>query len=451
VRWTVVALIALALAPSLAAANGRPPLTNGVYFRPGDARAIYLRSTAGLLISRDDGCSFRWVCERAIGYGGAFDPKYAVARDGTIFAATFEGLRVSRDGGCTWETATARTPRTDRGRIAELWIDAIDIDPNGHVWVATAESAGPNNVYRSTDGGVTFAPRGLPSTTVWWKSVEVAPSDPRRVYVTGYQVAGTPAARLYRSDDAGGRWTERPLGGGMRYGQTPIVVIGAVDPAQPNTLLLISIEANPPSGDRLYRSTDGGATFAEVLVTTDRLRDVLYAQDGTVYAATLGGGAFRSTDGGATFAPLASPPQLGCLGQRSDGALFGCGANWQPDEKALARTADATRWTEVFQFGELAGTLACAPGTTTHDLCEPRWPAMKQLFGATGPREVCPAVPAERPAPAASPASPASPATTKSGGCCDAGGGPLGAATLAGVLALARRRRTRGLSGATRW
>ena len=92
-------LIALVLASGIAHANGRPPLTNGVFFKSGDPHSQYVRTTFGLLISHDDGTTFNWVCEQNIGYGGVFDPKYAIATDGTIFATTFTGLRVSRDGG----------------------------------------------------------------------------------------------------------------------------------------------------------------------------------------------------------------------------------------------------------------------------------------------------------------------------------------------------------------
>ncbi|MDQ3369543.1 MAG: glycoside hydrolase, partial [Myxococcota bacterium] len=366
----------LAIAPPHAAADSRPPLTTGIAFRPADPRSIYVRTTFGLLISHDDGCSFRWVCERAIGYTGDFDPKYAIAADGTIFATTFEGLRVSRDGGCTWVTATAER-RAGAGSIATLWIDAIDLAPNGHVWVATAESAAPNNVYRSTDGGLTFAPRGLHSPTVWWKSVKVAPSDPRRVYVTGYQVAGTPMARLQRSDDAGGTWREQPLTSSppMKLGSTPLVLVNAIAPTDPDTLLVTSLGANPPGGDVLYRSTDGGTSFTEVFASTDRIRDVIHAADGSVYVATLGGGSAHSRDGGATFTPLAGAPQLGCLGQRSDGALLGCAANWQPDFQAVTRAVGPGRWQPLLTFAALAGPVQCAAGTTTHDRCDPLWPA----------------------------------------------------------------------------
>ena len=410
-----------------ASANGRPPLTNGVFFRPGDTQSIYVRSTFGLLVSHDDGCSFRWVCERAIGYGGEFDPKYAIATDGTIFATTFTGLKMTRDG-CTWTMAPVGP--------GEVWVDAIDIGPNGDVWVATAESAAPNNVYRSTDNGASFAARGMLSPQVWWKSVKVAPSDAQVVYVAGYQVAGAPTARLYRSANAGEDWTERPLFGEqrdpptMKFGATPIVLVAAIDPKDPNTLLLTSIEANPPKGDRLYRSTDAGVTFTQVLATNDKIRDVFYAADGSVYVATLGSGTYHSTNRGADFTPLQGPPQLGCLGQRSDGALVGCGANWEPDFKAVARTTDGAQWQKVFRFVELAGPLQCPAGTTVGDLCEPMWPSLKELFGATGPG-MCPAAPDGPP-----------PKKPSGGGCCDAGdSSPSGFLVL--IVALVLRRRYR--------
>src|SRR4051812_33052564 len=177
------------LVPVAALANGRAPATNGIHFQPGDDHALYVATTFGLLISHDDGCSFRWVCEENMGYGGTFDPRYRIARDGTIFATTFNGLRVSRDGGCTFTTATAEAAPGDPGAIAGAWISAIDIAPTGDVWVTTTND-GPNDVYRSTDNGATFAPSGLASSTILWKSIAVAPSRAARIYATGYQVGG---------------------------------------------------------------------------------------------------------------------------------------------------------------------------------------------------------------------------------------------------------------------
>jgi photosystem II stability/assembly factor-like uncharacterized protein len=377
--------------PAAALANGRPPVTNAVQFRPGDHDSLYVSTTFGLLVSSDDGDSFRWLCERNIGYG-AFEPKYRIAADGAIFATTYRGLRVSRDGGCSFATATETAASDDPGRIADRWIDAIDIGPTGDVWVATADSGRPNNVYRSTDNGVTFAPRGMLSQAIWWKSVVVAPSRARRVYLTGYQVAGAlpdgstaqPTAHVAISDDAGARWAESPLAG-VAFGMTPVVHVVAVDRTSPDTVFLSSRGSAPPSGDRLYRSTDGGMTWSEVLMTATAIVDVAVASTGELLIATFGGTAYQSTARGAAFSELRGSPQLRCLGARDDGAIYGCGANWEPDHMAVARSTDGKTWHKVFRFVELAGPVDCPADTSESAICGAQWPAVKLQFGATGP------------------------------------------------------------------
>ena len=446
VRCVVLASLLLG---GVAFANGRPPLTNGVTFRPGDARGVYLRTTFGLLISHDD-CSYRWVCEQNIGYAGMFDPKYAVATDGTIFATTYAGLRVSRDNGCSFTTATAGQPVGTPGRIADAWIDNIDLGPTGEIWVTTADSGKPNDVYSSTDNGATFTSRNRNSPTVWWKSVKVAPSDPTRIYITGYEVASTspdggapvPRAHLSRSDDGGDHWQESPLTG-VELGPTATSYVVAVHPSDANTLYYLSEAATPPSGDKLYRSTDGGATLQLVLSSPNKIKDVLVADATHVLVGLGGAGSFESTDGGATFTPLGNwqdpesrPPQLNCLGKRGD-ALFGCGANWVPDYKALARSTDGATWQKSFRFVEIAGTLDCPAGTPERDLCEPLWSGsggLQQQFGTTGPQ--C----TGSGNPIVADATP--PVPKSSGGCCDAGTAAAAASIpLVGVVVFALRRK----------
>jgi hypothetical protein len=443
-------VMAALLGPAVALASGRPPLTNGVHFRPGDP-SLYVATTFGLLISHDDGCSFRWICEQNLGYGGTFDPKYRIAADGTIFATTFSGLRVSRDGGCSFTTATSDQPVNAAGRIAETWIDAIDIGPTGEVWVATADSGRPNNLYRSTDNGRSFEPRGLLSQAIWWKSIAIAPSRAPRIYATGYQVAGTrpgggqmpPTAHFEISDDDGAHWIASPLAG-VRFGSTPLVYAVGVDHKDPGVVFMASAGANPPSGDRLYRSTDGGMAWTEVLATTGPIRDLAIGHASTILVATLGGGSFQSSDGGAAFTPMAHAPQLACVGQRADGEIYGCGANWQPDNQAITKSTDGTTWDKVFRFVELAGPVECPAGTPQHDTCGGQWPALQQQFGATGPPAACPAPPPPDHAPAP-PVPDRAPLRKKPGGCCDAGrasAGELGTmGLLAAVCAHALRRR----------
>jgi hypothetical protein len=182
-----------------------------------------------------------------------------------------------------------------------------------------------------------------------------------------------------------------------------------------------------PAGDRLYRSSDGGTSWTDVLSTASPIVDLAVEQSGKVLVATLASGSFESTDHGASFSAMTGAPQLACVGQRSDGTVFGCGANWEPDFKAVARSSDGTSWNKVFRFVELAGPLDCPAGSAEHDVCGGQWPALQQQFGANGPiADVTP--------------------PPRRSGCCDAGASAdqLGAlATLAALCGTVLRRRRR--------
>jgi hypothetical protein len=419
-----------------AGANGRNPHTVGIYFTPGDDQSLYVATTFGLVKSTDGGCTFDWMCEQSIGYGGTWDPQYEIGSDGTIFATTFEGLRISRDGGCTFETAAGTNG---------LWIDALTIGPTGQIWIGTAETAGINDVFVSTNNGMTFEPRGMQSPEIWWKSVKVAPSNPARVYITGYKVADTPAAYFYRSTNGGADWTPSPLAN-ITYGGTPVLRVKAVDPINPDIVFMTSELSNAAAaGDRLYRSTDGGVTWTEVLQTTATVHDVVIRDAAHVIVATqvktatslVGGTTYTSTDGGLTFAEMTGVPELACLTQSSSGALFGCGANWDPDFKAIARSTDGgASWEKVWRFSEMNDAVQCSDGTVQHDTCDVMlWDCptcgtdLKRQFTAKGPScgaGASDAVPPKKP-----------------GGCCGAGD-PLGAVWALIVLGpLVRRRRAR--------
>lgn len=436
-RLGLVALAAV-LGAGVAHANGRFPQSVSVTFRPGNTSDLYLGTTFGFLISHDDG-HFAWLCEKNIGYEGTFDPKYRVAADGTIYATTFRGLRVSRDGGCSFTTATADLPASDPGYIADIWVDAIDVAATGEVWVATAESARENNVFHSTDGGRTFAPTDNRSMQIWWRSIAVARSDARRVYVTGYQVAATaddggpipPAVHLRRTTDGGATWVELPVAG-FALGGAPLILVEAVSPTDPDVLFVRSVRAALPAKDKLYRSTDGGQSFTEVLTTDDAIRGVVVRASGEVLVATQMAGVFHSTDGGATFTPFTTPPQAACLGDRGD-ALFACGANWDPDLFALGRSPDGQAWTKVFRFVEMVGPLACPAGTPQHDQCEAlEWPAIREQFGIKPPVD-------------AGVDAPGGHGGGGGDGCCDGGGAAAPVLVIGGAAAalLLRRRRKR--------
>lgn len=433
-----VALALVAVAPR-AEANGRFPSSISVALRPGNEGDVYFGVTFGFILTHDDGAHWYWMCEDSIGYAGTWDPKYAIAPDGTIYATTPNALRVSTDGGCTFTTAT----EGNGDDLVGIWVDAIDVAPDGTVWLGTAESGLPNAVYRSTDRGVTVEKRGLETKTAWWKSLEIARSMPQRIYVSGYQVAPTVEVFLYRTDDAGASWTPLPTTG-ITLASSPLVLFEGVDPADPDIVYVRSVGAIAPVGDILYRSADAGQTWTPVLEVAGGIDAFTIRSDGDVVVGNVPaqedtpGCTYRSTDRGVTFGACESGPRMACLGERSDGVLFACGDNWEPDFFALGRSSDAQAWSKTLRFHELAGPLACPAGTVQHDQCEVRvWPAIAEQLGVTGPVDGAPVD--------------ADPGVEGGGGggCCDAGGGAAAAATIllavlvGGLLVWRGRRRKR--------
>jgi hypothetical protein len=176
-------------------------------------------------------------------------------------------------------------------------------------------------------------------------------------------------------------------------------------------------------GDLLYRTADGGMTFAPVLATTLPISAVVIGNDGVIVSSGEAG-TFRATDGIA-FSALAGAPQLSCLGTRSDGSYLGCGTNWDPDFMAVARSSDLGSWGKLFRFVELAGPLECPQINE----CGEAWTTLKAQFGATGP--------------SCGISEPPPPPDDK-GGCCDAGTGApwvnLGLGLGLALLALRKRR-----------
>ena len=422
-----VVVLAIAMIAPAARANGRFPATNSITLQKGNTASLTVGSTFGLVLSRDDGAHFWWVCEQAVGYNGTFDPSYAVARDGTLYAGTPDGLRVSRDQGCTFDTVLVE-PQASK----QKWIDAIDLGPGDEVGIAQAEGGMTNDVFESTDGGHGFQAKGLASATAWWNSVKVAPSNAMRVYVTGYQVTQTaddggtipPRVFVKRSDDGGTSWNDLATTD-FAVASNPLVVVAAVSPSNPDLLYARSIGADPPTGDKLYVSQNAGASWQRVLDTTDAIRGVVFLANGGVLVGTTNGGVFQSTSG-TSFTQLSNEPEMACVAQREDGAIFSCGANWDPDNFALGKSTGASvgPFTKVFRFVELAGPLSCPAGTVQHDTCELQlWPALKEQFGIKDP--IVDGAPPDA----------ATPPPKKSTGCCDSSGSGVETAVVL-VLAI---------------
>jgi photosystem II stability/assembly factor-like uncharacterized protein len=172
------------------------------------------------------------------------------------------GVYRTRDGGETWEHVLfvdesagcidlAMDPSNPRILYASFWQLQID------TWML--DSGGPHSgVWRSMDGGDTWEPlsgvgRGLPGTEarpLGKVAVEVAPSEPNRVYV----LTEESSPGFYRSDDYGDTW-RKVLTNHTINERAPYYTRFGVDPANPDRIYFASV--------RFSMSVDGGKSLVD--------------------------------------------------------------------------------------------------------------------------------------------------------------------------------------------
>jgi len=244
-----------------------------------------------------------------------------------IYAAHASGgVHKSTDGGVTW------TPITDD--LPVLTIGAIALDPlhPDTIYVGTGEANSSSfswfgmGMYKSTDGGATWAYIGLEETRYIGRIV-VDPFNTDRLWVAGAGAlfGGNPERGVYRSEDGGGTWD---LVHTLTDSTSCIDI--AIDPTRPDTVYAAMWERIRHLNTRqsggwstgIWRSYDGGDTWSELTNGLPKGLDVgrpglsvcasnpsviyaIYDRSAPVYEAEV----YKSTNGGDTWT------------QTNDGAL----------------------------------------------------------------------------------------------------------------------------------
>ena len=118
-------------------------------------------------------------------------------------------------------------------------------------------------VWKTTNGGVTWAPIFDDAHVASIADLVVAPSNPNIVYVaTGEQ---SPGNGVWKSTDAGATWTNI----GIRDSRTIPSIL--VDPKDANTVYVAAVGDITPSDTRgIYKTTDGGKSWRKVFYKDDR-------------------------------------------------------------------------------------------------------------------------------------------------------------------------------------
>lgn len=357
---TLCGVSATAILPANSLANGRFPFAQSVIVGPaGPTQEIVLRATFGLVWSHDGGRTFDWVCEQSIGFEGNWDPPTVFATS-SLLVGLPDGL-TSSNAGCTF----ARNTTVGRTQIIDL---AATMDGQ-RVFAIEGVPVAQNRIFFSTNGGADFTVGARTPMNVILDTIEFAPSNPQRVYVTGSD-PGTRTARLFRSDDGGRSVTmlpPLPLG-------TNAAFVSGVAFNQPDDLWL---RVQNDRGSDLLRSTDGGMTFRRAYPGVGELLGFALSSDGRVWVGGSDDG-LQFSQTGETFSQI-SPVKVSCLRHR-DGVLYLC-ADWINEPFALARWRDGAPALEpMLQFDQIRGPANCDPASSTSVECAPRWPVLQQTL-----------------------------------------------------------------------
>jgi len=292
---------------------------------PADPMTFYFGACAGGVWKTTDGGTY-WECVSDGYLNSATIGALAVSESdpNVIYAGTGEttirvdvsygdGIYRSTDGGKTWAHAGLEETR----HIGEIRIHPDD--PNIVYVAALGHAFGPNperGVYRSMDGGENWELVLYQSDQAGAVDLSMDPNNPRILFASIWQAhrnfwhlsSGGPDSALFRSTDGGDTWSEVSKHPGFPSGMLGKIGV-TVSPAQSNRVWAL-VECEKAG---LYRSDDCGDTWQLMSPNRDLLHRPWYythvfadtIHPDTVYVTNFQ--MWKSTDGGKDFHEVTTP------------------------------------------------------------------------------------------------------------------------------------------------
>jgi len=248
---------------------------NGWVYRTSNRAATWTKTAFTRLPAnsegRDGNNAYRWYGPKM-----AVDP---INPDVVIATSVIGGVQISRDAGETWTTVTGLPAVGARG-----W--GVCFDPTSATVSGRKQGiylyCDGTGLYRSTDGGVTFAAVAGGPTQL----SQIAISSTGKLWITCYQTPGSFDAYMFD----GTNWTTvnvNPAGGTAR---SPYAV--AIHPTDPNRIAICAADG------RTSLTTDGGVTWGsyKTWTLTKAGSDVPWLADTGAYFLSAGQLRFDPTE-----------------------------------------------------------------------------------------------------------------------------------------------------------
>jgi hypothetical protein len=383
---SVCAGLALALHAPPAAANGRLPGATELTLAGRDARRLVIRATFGFVQSFDGGSRWQWICENAIQVSGEADPPFTVTADGTlVLLPPAGGALISRDEACSWTTAPS--PLAGR-RTIDLTLDpangarallvtstVTEIDELG---VPSYETL----LVETRDNAVSWATLSTLPSDFKAETLEIAPSDSARIYVSGTANDDPLVGVLLHSEDGGKNWIRHTLGLPDSSGS---LFISGIHPSDPDRVWL----RVPALGDSFGRfpaslvfTANKGRSFQVLAATEKGMFGFALSPDGSelAYGGPFDGLFVGASDGSGSFTRV-SDTGVRCLRWNASG-LYACGT--EPNDAfsiGLSRDRGAS-FESVYRIAQTC-PQECADASELTRLCLAPWRTIGPAIGAT--------------------------------------------------------------------
>ncbi|MDE2127188.1 MAG: IPT/TIG domain-containing protein [Armatimonadetes bacterium] len=263
-----LAMGAIAVAPSNASV---------IYAGTGEANnAGDSRYGLGILVSTDAGATWTLETGPSNAFVGLTTSRIAVdpADAKTVYAAMADfgangkfgttGIYKSTDGGATWANTTAAVSTTDP-------FSDVVINPTTpstlYCAVGNVGGSASNGVYESTDAGTTWSllsghPNGAAAANVGWIHLAIAQSSPSTLYSTVENINTNGVFGVFKSTDGGTTWVKLASAPDTASPQAWYDMPIACSPTNADVVFLAG--AGDFSGENVAETTDGGTTWNNV-------------------------------------------------------------------------------------------------------------------------------------------------------------------------------------------